>query len=263
MKTNSLTKVVKVMNFHALLNVDNAKAKADELMNVSSELTKLIQRIIYNKNLVLDKNILKVNPNNPKLSIYIASDLGFCGNFNYVIKDQIKRDKDCYKIIIGKQIKYKDDLTLLTIEKKDFYNSFVKLENIISNAILNLSYSEINVYYNHYYNSTTFDFVKAQVFPIEFAGKYYEGEDFVIETNIHKMLSNMLAFYICYELKMYEKNCFAAENIKRSILTKSSLEKLKEIEEIRRAEALRKRKESTILKTVENFKKTMYSEESR
>ena len=37
------------MNFHALLNVDNAKAKADELMGVGQELTNLIQRIIYNK----------------------------------------------------------------------------------------------------------------------------------------------------------------------------------------------------------------------
>lgn len=263
MKTNSLTKVVKVMNFHALLNVDNAKAKADELMNVSSELTKLIQRIIYNKNLILDKNVLKADPNKPKLSIYIASDLGFCGNFNNVINEQIRKETDCYKIIIGKQIKYRDDLTILTIEKKDFYEDFLKLEKIISDAILNLSYSEINVYYNHYYNTTTFDFVRAQVFPIEFNGTYYEGEDFVIETDVHKMLSNMLSFYICYELKMYEKNCFAAENIKRSIITKLSLDKLKEYDEKQKAEILRKRKELTILKTVENFKKTIYSEESR
>lgn len=263
MKIDSLTKVVKVMNFHALLNVDNAKAKADELMGVEAELTKLIRRIMYNKNIILDKNVMLPNPHNPKLSIYIASDLGFCGNFNSVINDQIRRDSDCYKIIIGKQIKYKDDLTLLTMEKKDFYEDFSKLNRIISDAILNLTYSEINVYYNHYYNSTTFDFVKAQVFPIEFKGKYYEGDDFVIETDIKKMMSNMLSFYICYELKMYEKNCFAAENIKRSIITKLSLDKLKEEEEKQKAEELRKRKELTILKTVENYKKTVYNEESR
>lgn len=261
MKTNSLTKVVKVMNFHALLKVDNAKAKADELMNVSTELTKLIQRIIYNKNLVLDKSILKPDPKNPKLSIYIASDLGFCGNFNAVINDQIRKEKDCYKIIIGKQIRYRDDLTILAIEKKDFYEDFNNMEKIISDAILNLTYSEINVYYNHYYNSTTFDFVKAQVFPVEFEGKYYEGEDFVVETDIHKMISNMLSFYICYELKMYEKNCFAAENIKRSVITKLSLDRLKEVEEKNKAEEVKKRKEKTIIKTVENFKKTTYNEE--
>lgn len=263
MKINSLSKVVKVMNFHALLNVDNAKAKADELMGVSQELTKLIQRIIYNKNLVLDKNVLIPNKNNPKLSIYIASDLGFCGNFNSVIYEQIRKDKDCYKIIIGKKIKYKDDLTLLNIEKKEFSDDFKRLEQLISDAILNLTYSEINVYYNHYYNTTTFDFVRAQVFPIEFSGTYYDKEDFVVETDIRRMLSRMLSFYICYELKMYEKNCFAAENIKRSIITKLSLDKLKEAEVKQKAENLRKRKELTILKTVENFKKTKYSEESR
>lgn len=261
MKTNSLTKVVKVMNFHALLKVDNAKAKADELMNVSTELTRLLQKIIYNKNLVLDKNILKPDPKKPKLSIYIASDLGFCGNFNAVINDQIRKEKDCYKIIIGKQIRYRDDLTILAIEKKDFYDDFSNMEKIISDAILNLTYSEINVYYNHYYNSTTFDFVKAQVFPVEFEGKYYEGEDFVVETDIHKMISNMLSFYICYELKMYEKNCFAAENIKRSVITKLSLDRLKEVEEKNKAEEVKKKKEKTISKTVENFKKTTYNEE--
>lgn len=261
MKTDSLTKVVKVMNFHSLLKVDNAKAKADELRNVSTELTNLIQRIIYNKNLVLDKNVLIPNTNNPKLSIYIANDLGFCGNFNAVINEQILKDKDNYKIIIGKQIKYRDDLTVLAIDKKDFYDDFKKIEDIIRDAILNLTYSEINVYYNHYYNSTTFDFVKAQVFPVEFNGTYYEGEDFVVETDIHRMLSNMLSFYICYELKMYEKNCFAAENLKRSILTKLSLDRLKEIEIENKAEEMRRRKEKTILKTVENFKKTTYNEE--
>ena len=99
MKTDSLTKVVKVMNFHSLLKVDNAKAKADELMNVSSELTNLIQRIIYNKNLILDKNVLKPDPKSPKLSIYIANDLGFCGNFNAVINEQIIKDKDTYVLI--------------------------------------------------------------------------------------------------------------------------------------------------------------------
>ena len=73
----------------------------------------------------------------------------------------------------------------------------------------------------------------------------------------------MLSFYICYELKMYEKNCFAAENIKRSVITKLSLDKLKSAYEIEKAEELRKVKEQIILKTVENFKKTKYSEESR
>lgn len=259
MKTESLKKVVKVMNFHSLLRVDKAKAKANELMNVSSELTKLMARIMYNKNLILDKNILVPDKSKPKLSIYIASDYGFCGNFNAMINSQILKDENCYKIIIGKQIKYRDNLTILSIDKKSFYDEFSKIEKIIREAILNLSYSEINVYYNHYYNSTTFNFLSSKVFPIEFEGEYYEGEDFTLETDVHKMLSSMMSFYICYELKMYEKNCYAAENIKRSVITKLSLDKLDEIEEENKAKEIKERNEETILKTVENYKKTKYA----
>lgn len=261
MKTDSLTKVVKVMNFHALLKVDNAKAKADELMSVGEELTKLIQRIMYNKNLVLDKNVLTPDPNKPILNIYIANDLGFCGNFNAVINEQIRKDKDSYKVIIGKQIRYRDELTILAIDKKDFYDDFSKIEKIIRDAIANLSYSNIYVYYNHYYNSTTFSFMKKHLFPVGLFEEYYDKEDFVVETDVNKMLSNMLAFYICYELKMYEKNTFAAENIKRSLVTKLSLDRLEELKKVNNALELREKKKKTILKTVENFKKTTYAKE--
>ena len=101
--------------------------------------------------------------------------------------------------------------------------------------------------------------MSSKVFPIEFEGEYYEGEDFTLETDVHKMLSSMMSFYICYELKMYEKNCYAAENIKRSVITKLSLDKLDEIEEENKAKEIKERNEETILKTVENYKKTKYA----
>ena len=98
-----------------------------------------------------------------------------------------------------------------------------------------------------------------KVFPIEFEGEYHEGEDFTLETDIHKMLSSMTAFYICYELKMFEKNCYAAENVKRSIITNLSLDRLDEIEEQNKAKRIKEKNEETILKTVENYKKTKYT----
>ena len=98
-----------------------------------------------------------------------------------------------------------------------------------------------------------------KVFPIEFEGEYSEGEDFTLETDIHKMLSSMTAFYICYELKMFEKNCYAAENVKRSIITNLSLDRLDEIEEQNKAKRIKEKNEETILKTVENYKKTKYT----
>ena len=48
--------VVKVMNFHSLLRVDASKREAESYRNVGEEVTKIIKTIVYNKNLVLDKN---------------------------------------------------------------------------------------------------------------------------------------------------------------------------------------------------------------
>ena len=88
--------VVKVMNFHSLLRVDKARKEAEQYRDVGEKITNIISRIVYNKNMVLDKNVLKPDPSKPKLNIYIANDYGFCGNFNSLISRQIKQDKDSY-----------------------------------------------------------------------------------------------------------------------------------------------------------------------
>ena len=72
--------VVKVMNFHALLNVDKSRKKAEKYKNVGVEITRILSRIFYNKNLVLDKKVLTPDRDKPKLNIYIANDYGFCGS---------------------------------------------------------------------------------------------------------------------------------------------------------------------------------------
>ena len=86
--------VVKVMNFQALLRMDKALKEADKYRDVGKEITDILSRIMYNKNLILDKKILEPDKNKPKLNIYIANDYGFCGNFNSSISRQIKKDKD-------------------------------------------------------------------------------------------------------------------------------------------------------------------------
>ena len=188
--------VVKVMNFQALLKMDKALKDAEKYRNVGKEITDILSRIMYNKNLILDKKILIPDKNKPKLNIYIANDYGFCGNFNSSISRQIKKDIDSYKIIIGKKINYKDDKILLKINKDDFFRRFVEIERCIDEAIISQNYSEINVYYNHFYSLTSFEFVKIQLFPVEFKGEYYEGEDFVMETNVDQILGSLMTFYI-------------------------------------------------------------------
>ena len=239
--------VVKVMNFHSLLRVDASKREAESYRNVGDEITKIIKTIVYNKNLVLDKKVIMPNPNNNKLNIYIANDYGFCGNFNSQIARQIRQDKDDYKIIIGKKIVYNDDKVIL--------------KKTIDEAIRNSSYSEINLYYNHYNSSTSFEFKKLTLFPINFDGEYDTKNDFVIETDITSMLYSLLTFYIMYELKMCECISRAAENVIRNQITREALDKIDEIE-IEQANELRKnKKEKLVKKTVENFKKISTREE--
>ena len=249
--------VVKVMNFQALLRMDKALKEADKYRDVGKEITDILSRIMYNKNLILDKKTLEPDKNKPKLNIYIANDYGFCGNFNSSISKQIRKDKESYKIIIGKKINYSDDLVVLKIDKEDFFKRFLEIERIIDDALLKQSVSEINVYYNHFYSLTSFEFVKIQLFPVEFKGEYYEGEDFVMETDVKEVLGSLMTFYICYELKMCESISYAAENVLRSQITSSALDKIKEKEEEMRHEEMKKRKEKSVLKSVENFKKIM------
>lgn len=253
--------VVKVMNFHSLLRVDKSKKEAESYRNVGTEITKIIRTIVNNKNLVLDKKIISPDPKMQKLNIYIANDYGFCGNFNSQVSRQIKQDKEDYKIIIGSKIVYKDDKTILKIDKDNFYKEFDKIEDAIESAIRNLTYSEINLYYNHYNSTTSFEFKKLTLFPLSFDGDYDSKYDFVIETDITSMLHSLLTFYILYELRMCECISRAAENVIRSQITSEALETIEEME-IENLNKERKEKKSKLVKkTVENYKKVSRGEE--
>lgn len=253
--------VVKVMNFHSLLRVDKSKKQAESYRNVGEEITKIIRTIVYNKNLVLDKKIITPDPNMQKLNIYIANDYGFCGNFNSQVSRQIRKDKEDYKIIIGSKIVYNDEKTILKIDKDNFYKEFDKIEDTIDNAIRNASYSEINLFYNHYNTNTSFEFRKLTLFPVEFDGEYDTKNDFVIETDITSMLQSLLSFYILYELRMCECISRAAENIIRSQITSEALETIEEMEIEQANEIRREKKSKLVKKTVENFKKMSSKEE--
>jgi len=252
--------VVKVMNFHSLLRVDKSKKEAESYRNVGDEITKIIRTIVNNKNLVLDKKVLTPDPKMQKLNIYIANDYGFCGNFNSQVSKQIKQDKEDYKIIIGSKIVYKDDKTILKIDKDNFYKEFDKIEDAIDSAIRNLTYSEINLYYNHYNSSTSFEFKKLTLFPLTLDGDYDSKYDFVIETDITSMLHSLLTFYILYELRMCECISRAAENVLRSQITSEALETIEEMEIEQTNKERKAKKGKLVKKTVENYKKVSRGE---
>ena len=143
----------------------------------------------------------------------------------------------------------------MKIGKDKFYEKFGEIQDIVEDSIRSMNYSRINVFYNHYYSMTSFEFLKIQLFPVEFKGEYYEGEDFVAETDLNGLISRLASFYVCYQLKMCESISYAAENVLRSQITSSALEKLEEKETEQRHEEMKKRKEKSVLKSVENFKK--------
>ena len=249
--------VVKVMNFQALLRMDKALKQAEKYKNVGKEITDILSRILYNKNLVLDKKILTPDQDKPEFNIYIANDYGFCGNFNSEVSRRIKKDTTADKIIIGKKIAFKDEKCVLKINKDDFVHRFGEIQEMVEDAIRSMNYSRINVFYNHYYSMSSFEFLKIQLFPVEFKGEYFEGEDFVAETDLNGLISRLVSFYVCYQLKMCESISYAAENVLRTQITSSALEKLEEKEKEERHEEMKVRKQKSVLKSVENFKKLM------
>ena len=120
-----------------------------------------------------------------------------------------------------------------------------------------MSYREINIYYNHYFTSTTFAFKRVVAYPVEFDGEYYEGADFVCETNIQNMLKSLVSFYVCYQLRMCECISEAAENLNRNQITRSALDRIEEKEVEERNQLMRHRNEIACFKNVENYKKVM------
>ena len=251
---SSIKNVVKVMNFHSLLRVDKARKTAENYQNVGKEVTKILSEILYNKNIILDKNSIMPDKDKPILDIYIANDYGYCGDFNSSVRRAIISNPDNYKIIIGKKIVYSDDKTIMKIEKDEFNKRFLQIQHYIDKSLVNMFYSEINIYYNHYYSSTSFEFKKIKAFPIEFEGDYYEGNDFVSETDLQLMLKSLVSFYICYQLKMCECISEAAENLNRNQITKLALDKIEEREIEERNTMRREANEEACKKNVENFK---------
>lgn len=255
-----IKKIVKVMNFQTLLKINSAKAKAEKYQDVGKEVTDILRMIVNNRNIILDKNMLQADPTKPKLNIYIANDYGFCGDFNASVRHQIREDKDDYKIIIGKKILYSDDKTLLKINKDEFHARVGDIERTIDEALKDLSYSEINLYYNHYYSYTQFGFLKLKLFPLELEKEEYDGHDFVSETNILEMLKGLLSFYVCYQIKMAEEISVASENVLRNQITNMALDRIEEIETEQLRDERKSKLEKTILKNVENYKRITESE---
>lgn len=251
--------VVKVMNFHSLLRVNSSKRRAEKLFSYEQELTNFVDEIINNKNLILDKKVLRTNPKAKELNIYIANDMGFCGNFNSNVNSEIKSNKNCDKIVIGKKIikRLKDDDVILSMTKEEYNTNEKAIEDILLKAIKEKSYSKVNLIYNHYYNISKIELVRKQILPLDEevirdGEKKKHMEDFVIEGEINEILINIITLYLAYEIKVATENSYASENIQRQVTTKKSLDKIDEIERDKKIKENREKKIKDNKKILDN-----------
>lgn len=251
--------VVKVMNFYSLLRVDSSKRKAEQYFGYEQAVREFIDNILNNKNLILDKKMIKMNDNGKELNIYIANDLGFCGSFNSNIHEILRKDEESDKIIIGKKISKDQNYSnvVLAMTKDEYFEKNDAINRIMFESIRNKKYKSINIIYNHYYNVSRIERVKRQILPLAKTKTKKEEyqDDFAVEGNINSILLNIIALYLGYEIKVAVENSYASENIMRQMITKESLKKIDEIEEEKTREERKEKSMKSLKKQLDNINK--------
>ncbi|MDR1293200.1 MAG: F0F1 ATP synthase subunit gamma [Clostridiales Family XIII bacterium] len=253
--------VVKVMNFHSLVHIDAARRMTEKYIRMEAEVTKIIDIIVNNRNFILDKLALKVNEVAPPLNIYIGSDFSFCGGLNSIIRDEMMKDDEGEKIIIGRKLRASTaDDVLVAMTKEEFDEEYYRIERILDDSIRHMRHSSINVIYNHYYHSGNISLRNRKIFPIPLAsGNDHSTEDFVVEGDVESLLRSLTSTYASYEVKIASINSFASENIMRQAATTESLKKIDEIEETQLREARKVAKQKAFAKVFDNYiKKTVH-----
>lgn len=246
--------LVNVMNFHALLRVDKAKREAEKYFEMEKTLREMIDSITNNRNFALDKRILRVPVDRPVLNIYVGSDLGFCGGYNFLVNEKAHKDKHSHKILIGRKLWHGIENVVMRLSQEEYEDYPKIVEDFITESIKKGEYSEINICYNSYVDIGTVHWLDKRLFPFEFdtdSSKY--KEDFVCETNMNKLLLNMITTYINFEIKLTAINSFAAENIMRQNSTSESLKKIDAMEEEKQLAERKEKNEKEFQKIVESF----------
>lgn len=250
--------VVKVMNFHALIRVDAAKRKAQRYMLMEREVISMLDQIMNNRNLLLDKNILTPNPDKPRLTIYLGSDFGFCSNYNSLVNGELEKDRDGDKILIGKKLRHNVDHVLLRMDQDEMEGRVREIEEILKTSILRRQHSAIDVVFVRYINATESQKDIKRIFPVEIpkdADPDDYKDDFMIDGDVETLFVNLMASYLIYQLQIVRTSGYASENILRQNTTSESLKKIEEIEEEQLMEERREKRAAEFSKVIENYQK--------
>ena len=237
-------KIVKVMNFHSLIRVDASRRQATKYMRLEQEVSEIIDMIVNNRNFILDKTIFKINENAPKLHIYFGSDYGFCGSINFTINRMIEEQNDGDWIIIGKKLRQGTKEPLLRIAREEFSVSLHRLYRILEDVVRKNTHSAVILHYFQFNNISSIEPVSKQIYPYDLKQHDSENyrEDYFVEGDMNRILKNLIASFLGYELRIAEVSSFASENVLRQNSTTESLKKIEEMEE---EKALIVRKEKT------------------
>lgn len=227
--------VVKVMNFHALLRVDASRRRAEKYEAMKDELESMMQIILNNRNLRLDKHIRLPDPSLPVLRIYIGSDFGFCGGVNTAVSNAMQRE-DGAKVVVGKRLRKHGEVSLY-LPQEEFTARFDEVQKYLEIAVRTRRWSAVELVYNYYSNLSTVKLVHQRIYPLDLAEERQEDAlaDFMFEGDAERILENMMISYLVYELRIAAASAYASENVMRQNATSESLKKLDEAE----AEAFR------------------------
>lgn len=252
----SVRNVVKVMNFHSLIRVDNAKRKADKFKMMEEQLSSMMAAILYNRNLILDKKLIMPDETAPVWNVYLGSDFGFCSNYNSQINERLSKDQNCKKILIGKKLHCRDQENILfQTTCGELEENFSQLKELIDQGIRNRQCSEINLICNHYENTAEIYFQNNRIYPVKTEDQGESLEDFVMEGDAGEMLQDLTAAYVNYELMLAVVSGRAAENVLRQNATTESLKKIDELETEKRMEERRERRNAEFQKVIDNYVK--------
>lgn len=259
----SIKNTVKVMNFHALLRVNNARKNVDHAFNYERNLKYIISSIVNNRIFKQENLSLSLEDNAKELNIYIGSDLGFCSFFNsdvmnYLISDEPENDK----IIIGKKIRLPVSNEILYLNNDEFEDRFDDIFNVVLDGLLNRKYSKINMIYIHYYNMTEQEIVKRTILPFDYDGgdvlddkekkAMSQIDDFVVEGDLNYIIWSLISIYITMEIRIAKAWSYASENVLRQSFTNNSLNKIEENEEEQKKSVRKAKKAKSFKIIVEN-----------
>lgn len=246
--------VVKVMNFHALLRVEASRKQAERYQTMESELENMMRIVMNNRNLRLDKRIALPDPNQPVLRIYLGSDYGFCGSVNSSVSNVLVQDRDSARIVVGKKLRHPQQVELFLTQEECFAD-FSRVRAYLEQAVRERKWSAVELVYNHFYNLSSVKQITKRIYPLEAKpeDQEHQWDDFEVETDVVRLLEDMMVSYLTYELKIAAVSAYASENIMRQNATTESLKKLDEREEEELREARKLRTQKSFQKTIDSY----------